>query len=82
MQPAVSVVSPDGDGVADRQSLRYKLVRPSTATVTLTAPDGTVAYERDRAKRAGELRRRVPAAATRRRPPPVAAADAAPVRRP
>ena len=44
MQPAVSVVSPDGDGVADRQSLRYKLVRPSTATVTLTAPDGSVAY--------------------------------------
>lgn len=42
--PAVSVVSPDGDGVADRQSLRYKLVRPSTATVTLTAPDGSVAY--------------------------------------
>ena len=36
-QPAVSVVSPDGDGVADRQSLRYKLVRPSTVTVTLTA---------------------------------------------
>ena len=30
VQPAVSVVSPDGDGVADRQSLRYKLVRPST----------------------------------------------------
>ena len=44
VQPAVSVVSPNGDGVADRQSLRYKLVRPSTTTVTLTAPDGTVAY--------------------------------------
>ncbi len=44
VQPAVSVVSPDGDGVADRQSLRYKLVRPSTVTVNLTAPDGSVAY--------------------------------------
>lgn len=44
VQPAVSVVSPDGDGVADRQRLRYKLVRPSTVTVTLTAPDGSVAY--------------------------------------
>jgi len=44
VQPAVSVVSPDGDGVADRQSLRYKVVRPSTTTVTLTAPDGSVAY--------------------------------------
>lgn len=43
VQPAVSVVSPDGDGVADRQSLRYKVVRPSTVTVTLTAPDGSIA---------------------------------------
>ena len=44
VQPAVSVVSPDGDGVADRQSLRYKVVRPSTVTVTLTGPDGAAAY--------------------------------------
>ena len=44
VQSAVAVVSPDGDGVADRQSLRYKLVRPATTTVTLTAPDGTVAF--------------------------------------
>ena len=42
--PPKAVVSPDGDGVHDHQTLRYKLVRPSTATVTLTAPDGTVAY--------------------------------------
>ncbi len=45
VQPAVAVVSPDGDGVADRQSLRYKLVRPSTVTVRLTRPDGAIAYE-------------------------------------
>ncbi|WP_147281349.1 phosphodiester glycosidase family protein, partial [Gaiella occulta] len=44
VQPAVSVVSPDGDGVGDRQSLRYKLVRPSTVSVTLVSPDGTTAY--------------------------------------
>lgn len=44
VQPAVSVVSPNGDGVADRQSLRFKVVRPSATNVTLTAPDGTVAY--------------------------------------
>ena len=44
VQPSVSVVSPDGDGVADRQTLRYKVVRPSTTTVTLTAPDGSAAY--------------------------------------
>jgi phosphodiester glycosidase len=45
VQPAVAVVSPDGDGVGDRQSLRYRVVRPSTVTVRLTAPDGSTAYE-------------------------------------
>ena len=51
VQPAVSVVSPDGDGVADRQSLRYKLVRPSTVTVTLTAPGRQRRLHRDAATR-------------------------------
>src|SRR4051812_44098551 len=45
VQPAVSVVSPDGDGVADRQSLRYKIVRPSTVDVKLLRPDGSVGYQ-------------------------------------
>ena len=44
VQPAVAVVSPDGDGVGDRQTLRYKVVRPSTVNVTLEAPNGAVAY--------------------------------------
>jgi exopolysaccharide biosynthesis protein len=39
--PLVPVVSPNGDGVAEAQKLSYKVVRPSTVTVTLTAPDGT-----------------------------------------
>jgi hypothetical protein len=43
--PAVAVVSPNGDGVAERQSLSYKLVRQSETTVTLTAPDGSVAFQ-------------------------------------
>jgi hypothetical protein len=34
-------VSPNGDGVADTPDLRYRIVRPSTVTVTLRAPDGT-----------------------------------------
>jgi hypothetical protein len=42
--PPKAVVSPDGDGIRDSQTLHYKLVRPSTATVTLIAPDGSVAY--------------------------------------
>jgi hypothetical protein len=43
--PAEAVVSPNGDGIAEEQSLSYKVVRPSTVTVALTAPDGTVAAQ-------------------------------------
>ena len=43
--PLDSVVSPNGDGVAETQKLSYKIVRPSNVTVTMTAPDGTVAFQ-------------------------------------
>jgi hypothetical protein len=43
--PAVSVYSPNGDGVAEEQALGFKLVRPSSVTVTMTAPDGSVAFQ-------------------------------------
>jgi len=33
-------VSPNGDGVDDTPSLGYRIVRPSSVAVTLTAPDG------------------------------------------
>jgi Phosphodiester glycosidase/FlgD Ig-like domain len=39
--PAVSVVSPNGDGVAETQALAYKVVRPSTVSASLIAPDGS-----------------------------------------
>ena len=42
--PAQPVVSPNGDGVAERQTLSYKLVRPSLVTATLLAPDGSTAW--------------------------------------
>jgi hypothetical protein len=42
--PLEPVVSPNGDGVADRQRLSYKVVGPSEVSVTLTAPDGSVAF--------------------------------------
>ena len=42
--PAERVVSPNGDGIAETQRLSYKVVRPSTVTVALTAPDGSVAW--------------------------------------
>jgi len=43
--PLEQVVSPNGDGVAETQELSFKVVRPSTTTGTLTAPDGTIAWQ-------------------------------------
>jgi len=43
--PVEAVVSPNGDGVAETQELSFKVVRPSTTTATLTAPDGTIAWQ-------------------------------------
>ena len=43
--PLEEVVSPNGDGVAETQELSFKVVRPSTTTTTLTAPDGTIAWQ-------------------------------------
>jgi len=34
-------VSPNGDGVDDSPNLGYRIVRPSSVTVTLSAPDGS-----------------------------------------
>jgi hypothetical protein len=38
------VVSPNGDGIAERQSLSYKIVRPSTVSAQLFGPDGKSYY--------------------------------------
>jgi hypothetical protein len=51
--PAEPVVSPNGDGVAEEQALSFKVVRPSTVTVTLTAPDGAVAAQESGGREAG-----------------------------
>jgi len=37
--PAKPVLSPNGDGVAERQTLSFKVVRPSTVTASLIGPD-------------------------------------------
>jgi hypothetical protein len=39
-QPAVDVLSPNGDGVDEVQTLSYKIVRPSTVTAGILGPDG------------------------------------------
>ena len=38
------VVSPNGDGIAERQALSYKIVRPSTVSAQLIGPDGRSYY--------------------------------------
>src|SRR5919202_1397450 len=38
--PALDVVSPNGDGIGERQQLAYKVVRPSTVTASLVGPGG------------------------------------------
>ena len=38
--PSATVVSPNGDNVAETESFTYKVVRPSTVTVQLKGPDG------------------------------------------
>jgi Phosphodiester glycosidase len=72
VQPAIAVVSPDGDGVGDKQTLRYKLVRPSTVTVKLIAPDGKVAYQQTATRQPGSYGVAFPPAASPPvTPPPV-----------
>jgi phosphodiester glycosidase/flagellar hook capping protein FlgD len=43
--PAEEVVSPNGDSAAEEQRLSFKVVRPSTVTTTLTAPDGSIGFQ-------------------------------------
>lgn len=38
--PTEPVLSPNGDGVAEREQLSYKIVRPATVTAQLVGPDG------------------------------------------
>jgi hypothetical protein len=54
--PAAPVYSPNGDGVGERQTLAVKLVRPSTVTVTLLAPDGSVAAQETAERAPGPFR--------------------------
>jgi Phosphodiester glycosidase/FlgD Ig-like domain len=62
--PKTPVVSPNGDGVDDSESLSFKLVRPSTTTVTLQAPDGSVALQETGLRQPGAYRVPFPPPAT------------------
>jgi exopolysaccharide biosynthesis protein len=55
-QLANAVVSPNGDGVAESQTLAYKVVRKSQVRATLTGPDGTVRVVDEGARDPGTYR--------------------------
>jgi hypothetical protein len=42
--PSDPVLSPNGDGVGDREQLSYKVVRPSTVTAKIVGADGVVRF--------------------------------------
>ena len=54
--PSEPVVSPNGDGVAETQSLSFKLVRPSTVTASLIGPDRVPRQLETGLKEAGNYR--------------------------
>jgi hypothetical protein len=71
------VVSPNGDGEADIEELRVKLVRPSTVIVRLVAPDGSTAYTATEVREAGSFTVPFPPPPSPPPPPPVAPARTA-----
>jgi hypothetical protein len=54
--PTEPVLSPNGDGVADSQTLGFKVVRPSTVTRTLIGPDGLPHLTQTDARNPGNYR--------------------------
>src|SRR5205085_7752396 len=64
--PALTVVSPNGDGVDEQQQLSYKVVRPSTVTASLVGPGGATAFTETLARQPGVYSYTWPSAAKRR----------------
>jgi hypothetical protein len=51
--PSYPVISPNGDGIAERQQLSYKVVSPSTVTASLVGPGGTTAFTQTDSRQPG-----------------------------
>jgi Phosphodiester glycosidase len=51
--PDPLVLSPNRDGIAERQLFRYKLPRPATVAVRLIGPDGGIRYSENATKARG-----------------------------
>jgi hypothetical protein len=61
--PALPVISPNGDGIAERQALSYKVVRPGEVTATLVGPGGVKGYSESGERNPGVYRVAWPATA-------------------
>ena len=64
--PPLPVVSPNGDGIAERQQLAYKVVAPSTVTASLVGPGGAAAFTETSSRLPGSYSYTWPAAANGR----------------
>jgi hypothetical protein len=69
--PALSVVSPNGDGIADKQLLSFKVVRPSTVTMSLVGPGGATALTETDEREPGIYKVSWPSPASRRQADPL-----------
>jgi hypothetical protein len=66
-RPALTVVSPNGDGIAERQELSYKVVSPSSVTASLVGPGGVTAFTETVDRAPGIYKVSWPSPANRRR---------------
>jgi hypothetical protein len=69
--PLLSVVSPNGDGIAERQQLAYKVVAPSTVTTKLIGPGGVTAFDETTARQPGLYSYAWPSPARKRQADPL-----------
>jgi hypothetical protein len=69
--PALTVVSPNGDGVAEQQQLSYKVVRPSTVTASLVGPAGRTGIAESVQRQPGTYTFSWPSSAKRRAQEPL-----------
>jgi hypothetical protein len=64
--PALTVVSPNGDGIAEQQQLAYKVVKPSTVTASLLGPGGATGFTETVQRQPGTYAFTWPSAAKKR----------------
>ena len=69
--PTLPVVSPNDDGINERQQLSYKIVKPSTVTASLIGPGGVTGFTETQSRPAGVYGYSWPSAAKRKQAQPL-----------